>query len=711
MFHLFYIIVSYASFLPLVVPSLQLGLLAFVFGVCLTIALKLYKIPFWKGKIFPLIPISVFLSGFLAIGFYQRQSSVTTLETLGNFLHMPFKTVLMLSSLVLAIVSVYFIYALLQTICLHVSPRHPILKVLISCVAVSAFTVMAAQVMLSLPALSMGYWNFFWGVLIVAIVILFLYCLSKRIVPSIILGASFFMVISTVNVYVYRFRSRMFEPVDIFSARTAMNVVGDYNLLPLPQNVLSCWGIFLFLLAVVYCLNRNVKLTASKPNRPYLFILVFCIIGSVATTSFAMNLETRHWYAEGAWVYGYILDFVSKFKEITPQKPEHYTLELVDELAEEYAQESNDASSDHPHIIVIMDESFSDLSVLGGTIHNREVMPFLSSLKENTISGYTLFSVFGGNTANSEYEFLTGNSMAWLSANAVPYQQYLRSSTYSMVSHLKSTYDYKCLAMHPFSSSGWNRPVAYESLGFDACYFLDDFPQENLVRDYVSDQEMFEFLIDIFESQKQEPLFLFGVTMQNHGGYDYVGNNYTQHISLTGLNEEYPTVEQYLSLIYETDQAVEYLITYFQNVDEDVIIVFFGDHQPGLTESFYEAIGGSTDTLDLQQQRYKVPFFIWANYDIEEKYMDCISLNYLSSYVYDTAGIALPSYNQFLRKMEGSIPSINANGFYSLSSECYLPFDEANEAERYWLELYEILQYNSLFDTAHRNATFFPANS
>lgn len=298
--------------------------------------------------------------------------------------------------------------------------------------------------------------------------------------------------------------------------------------------------------------------------------------------------------------------------------------------------------------------------------------------------------------------------MAWLSPNSVPYQQYIRDSTYSMVSYLKSSCNYRCVAMHPFQASGWNRPAAYEYLGFDECYFVEDFPQEDYIRQFVSDREMFEFLIETYEAQKEEPLFIFGVTMQNHSKYTYTGENYSQSISLQNRENEYPDVEQYLSLIHETDSAVEYLISYFQNVDEDVVIVFFGDHQPGIDESFYEDIGGTADTLDKKQKRYQVPFFIWANYEIEEEYVARISLNYLSSYVYDVAGIELSPYNRFLREMEETIPSINANGFYSISAGCYLPFDEATGDEQKWLELYEVLQYNSIFDIAHRNKDFFP---
>lgn len=350
------------------------------------------------------------------------------------------------------------------------------------------------------------------------------------------------------------------------------------------------------------------------------------------------------------------------------------------------------------------------MRIAGELATNQDVMPFISSLKEDTISGYTLTSVYGGNTANSEYEFLTGNSLAWLSPNVVPYQQYVRSSTYSMVSYLKSEYHYKCVAMHPFHSSGWNRPAAYEHLGFDRSYFLEDFPQLNFIREYVSDQEMFEFLIEAYEEEKDDPLFLFGVTMQNHGGYTYTGDHYTQTISLEDYDGKFPEVEQYLSLIHETDKAVEQLITYFREVEENVVIVFYGDHQPKLDESFYRTISGKdSDTLEEQQKRYKVPFFIWANYDIEEACLDCTSLNYLSSYVYEAAGIALPPYNRFLREMEEKIPSINANGFYSPENGGFVSFDEANEEEEKWLNLYEALQYNNIFDQKQKNEALFPS--
>lgn len=718
MFHLLFIIISYGAFLLLLMPATGVGIVStaavLAIGICLIVYRKAHKVAFRKNKQYFLIPVAVILvAATFGLSFYNRWLPSSKMQAIATMLRMPIEMLLLIGSVMLSGLSVYFLYAALQTIVKKLSDtdlQNDFARSMVSCICVSVVTVILAQIMVDTEVLSMGYLNFMWGVLIVSVVILFMYCLFGRIMPAIFFGAGLFMVISTINAYVYSFRERLFEPVDVFSVGTAMNVAENYSLFPIPSGVLMGWGIFAAVMIVLCCLQHKSK---HAPPKRYV-LLVICIIGSVAISFYATNLKTYHWHREGAYFNGYVLDFVSKFKEISAAEPDNYSVDLIDELADQYAADSNNGSvtelPDLPHIIVIMDEAFSDLSVVGELETNTAVMPFISSLKENTISGYALASVYGGNTANSEYEFLTGNSMAWLSPNVVPYQQYIRSSAYSMVSYLKSLYNYKCVAMHPFKSSGWNRPTAYEHLGFDECYFVEDFPQRDFVREYVSDQEMFEFLIETFEAQKENPVFLFGVTMQNHGGYTYSGENYDQHISLDNHGDEFPEVEQYLSLIYETDRAVEYLIAYFQNIDEDVVIVFFGDHQPKINESFYEAINGTTaDTLDGRQKRYEVPFFIWANYDIEEKYIDCTSLNYLSSYVYDTAGIDLPPYNRFLQKMEEMIPSINANGFFSLSAGCYLPFDEANEDELRWLELYDVLQYNSIFDTSHRSQTFFPA--
>lgn len=710
------IVISYAALLVLMMPPTNAGIIGcaamLVLGAGLIVYKKIHLKEFWKNKHPRLTVVTVLFAASLGLTFYECWLPSSKVQTIAAFLHISTETLLFAASFGLSICATGFIYIVLQrlrTTFSNISLGKSFAGHLIFCFAVSMATVGLAQFMIGLEMLSMGWIKLVCNTLIVLVVVLLLYVLSGKVLLSAWIGASVFMLVSTINAYVYQFRGRLFEPADIFSVGTAMNVAENYSLFPIPFGVLAGWSAFGAIMLLLHSLMHK---NGLKPDRKVkAAFLMGCVAASVALCFYATNLTTHHWMREGARRNGCFLDFVSKFKEITMSKPEDYSMELLNKLADQYAVDEANHGSDAikpPHIIVIMDESFSDLRVAGDFSTNTEVLPFVSSLKENAISGYALTSVYGGNTANSEYEFLTGNSMAFLSPNVVPYQQYIREPVYSMVSYLNATCHYKSIAMHPFRSSGWNRPAAYGYLGFDECYFVEDFPQTNLVREYVSDREMFDFLIETYEEQKDTPLFLFGVTMQNHGGYSYTGENYTKSISLSEHGTEFPEVEQYLSLIHETDQAVEYLITYFQNVDENVVIVFFGDHQPKIPEAFYEMIGAAADSLDDRQKRYQVPFFIWANYEIEEQYMDAISLNYLSSYVYDVAGIDLPPYNQFLREMEEVIPSINANGFYSLADGCYLPFGEANDEESRWLGLYEALQYNTMFDQEHRNETLFP---
>ena len=279
-----------------------------------------------------------------------------------------------------------------------------------------------------------------------------------------------------------------------------------------------------------------------------------------------------------------------------------------------------------------------------------------------------------------------------------------------MVGQMKKN-GYKCISMHPYLSSGWMRNTVYPYLGFDKSYFIDDFSDRDMLRDYVSDDGMFKKLINVYETNKKQnqQVFLFGVTMQNHGAYNYKGKNYKQTISLKGYSKTYTDAEQYLSLIHETDIAVEKLIEYFKSVENNVVLVFYGDHFPNLNDEFYNEIhGGSFTSLDEQQLKYEIPFFIWTNYDIKEEKVKLTSLNFLSNYVYKVAGVQLPKYNKVLADINEKIPAMNANGYYSIIENKFLSYNQAKGKEADILNMYYQLEYNNIFDNKNRNNILFP---
>ena len=199
--------------------------------------------------------------------------------------------------------------------------------------------------------------------------------------------------------------------------------------------------------------------------------------------------------------------------------------------------------------------------------------------------------------------------------------------------------------------------------------------------------------------------------MQNHSGYDKPWDGLERTAELTGvLAGRFPTVDQYLSLIKQSDNAFRYLIDYFSQVEEPTMILLFGDHQPQVAASFYtKMLGGSEDTWDTAtaQKRQAVPFVIWANYDIPEAEGVELSLNYLSALLAETANLPQTGYQQFLNELRQTVPVVNAVGFRDTDGTWVRRRSQLSAGAQAALKEYEMLQYNVIFDKTDATADFF----
>lgn len=508
-----------------------------------------------------------------------------------------------------------------------------------------------------------------------------------------------------VDYFVYLFRGNELIFADLKSFKTGLSVLSEYKF-SLSQNA----TITILLSIITVAFIRMIRLEFERRfvlRGVCLFAVILC---AVRVANKVEGVNTESWEQKGTYRNGYLLNFVLSIRDSFVEKPENYSTEKVAEIESRYESADTEIDLENaPTIIAIMDESFADLSVIGDLHTNEEVMPYISSMSENVIKGYALSSVFGAKTPNSEWEFLTGNTMAFLPSGSVVYQQYMNENPYSVVTALRN-YGYTCISMHPYYETGWSRNSVHPKLGFTESLFLDDFPQQDIVRSYVSDQEMFDQIIEMYENREDgEKQFIFGITMQNHGGYREKYDNFTENIHMT--NGLYEDVNQYLSLANLTDQAVENLISYFESVDEDVIICFFGDHQPSLQNLFYRSLNGkglSGLSLEELENLFKVPFFIWTNYDTETEKVECTSLNFLSSMMMERSGLPIPDYNQFLLELQETVPALNARGYYSLENHAFTHYADATGTEEKALEEYQILQYNAMFDDKNRNEEMFP---
>lgn len=393
------------------------------------------------------------------------------------------------------------------------------------------------------------------------------------------------------------------------------------------------------------------------------------------------------------------------------------TFDLQKEEAKEAGQEAKEALEQEPvqpvNIICIMNESLADLQVAGEFKTNKDYFPYIHSLTEDTVKGSLCVPVFGAMTSNSEFEFLTGDSMALLPANTIAYQLYVQPETKSLVSTLKDQ-GYRAVAMHPYPPENWNRDKCYDRMGFDKFLSWDDYKGSWFMRYYISDSSNYDRVIEQvkMKDSPQDRLFIFNVTMQNHGGYDEVNEEFPHEIYLTGENRgKYPKTDQYLSLMLESDRAFQKLTEYFEQFEEPTMIVMFGDHQPNVEDEFYNAIAGmSSGEVPAPEHLmwYQTPFLIWTNYPQPSRDMGKLGAVYLSSYLLERANLKMTPYQKFLLRMSESLPVVHPIGCYGQDGRCY-SWSEAQSPSCPFRQLvldYEGMVYNHSLDSQKEEALF-----
>lgn len=549
------------------------------------------------------------------------------------------------------------------------------------------------------------------GVLIIMF-ILFMILNSYKLTMIVMLV--FYSLITMVFYAVNTMRGEPFQFIDIFSAGTAMEVAGQYKFVMTYQVV----SVIVWSLCLILILLRipDLKLMRSIPGKilirfaafPVIFGLSFLYLNynwngelGIVTDLFA-PIKT---YEECGVQVGFFC--VAKYMRLT--QPEDYSVEAAEKIAKDSLNEQtpNTVTDVEPvNIICVMNESLADYRKIGDLRTNIEVMPFYDSLTENTIKGSTLVCIKGGGTAKTEYEFLTGNSVKRFPA-MVPYVSYFTHEQYSLVTTLEAQ-GYDSVVMHPYKKTNWNRPTAYRLLDFNEYISIDDFDENaSKIRGLISDQANYEKIIErVNEKQNSnDKLFLFDITIQNHGGYNT--NNYTGEIQVTDYND--PSVDRFLSLVHESDKALQYLISYFQNVEEPTLIVMFGDHYPALPDAFTEYLSGAPyDDLDIGQQQnyYATPFLIWANYDIPEQSGVTTSSNFLGTLMLEQTGLEMAPYNYYLKNMMTTMPALNHLGYMDAAG-IYHSWSEGGEEALKKEQDYEYLQYNNLAENGDRLDWFF----
>ncbi len=521
-----------------------------------------------------------------------------------------------------------------------------------------------------------------------------IYGLTNRTKLSLGFITVFTFVFGVVNYIVTETRGISVTISDIYSIRTAMNVASGIKP-TIEGNFIVGTVLFITLLIVLWKIKINEKKEA-RTTRAKIAGIILGVVGILVL--FGPNYVTdtvELWNINRAYANsGMGLTIVRMAKDIKVSKPKNYNPDIVVHILNEYEDDTIDYGAEEaPNILIVMNESFSDLQKCYEIELSADPIETYHSLleRENVISGMMHSSQFGGGTANIEWELLTQNVTAFLPSGSMPYQQYITSEVRPTTVSYMNDLNYTTHGMHSWDKSGYSREKIYSKfLNFDHSKFFDTMTKLDWgYREYPTDWSFYEEYYEIMRNkEKGEKNFSFLVTMENHMPYYRVDPD---GITFTSTDSE---LNSYLQLEYGSDRGLGLLLDFIDSYEENIIMLFFGDHQPniGQVEKYK-----TTGIYNEEESNHTVPFFIYANYDIEEKSGIETSPNYLQGILLEAAGMPFDSYTKYVQELREEIPVITNLYYKDKEGNTYKINDTESPYYDKLQEYWKIIYYN-MFD-------------
>jgi phosphoglycerol transferase MdoB-like AlkP superfamily enzyme len=561
--------------------------------------------------------------------------------------------------------------------------------------------------------------------------VLWLYALEIVLAPkwSLLLLASVFWTYSLAN-------HAKFEKLGLPIVPTDLLLSGQYA-----QVVYMVWGhwsiavlllIFCALLLVVWWLRkrastRRMSWTARLVGMFCLLVAILLVIepdynfknarysnSIVASQLDAWGMSNLNWNpSANVKVNGQILSFVMNAKAALILPPPGYGEDLVRDAlltgSSPMPLPSNGATS-AKDIVVIMSEAWWDPTDLPGLSFTD---PLLKNL-DITSRGKMFSPVFGGYTANTEFEFLTRISNERFPVGSIPYVQYVDRPFDTLVTDFV-TAGYRAIAMHPFDRKFWNRENVYPRLGFEKFISGEAFTYRDETPPYISDRSMAKQIIATIQEDSR-PHFVFVVSVQNHGPYLDGATRYAGESRVEVVDPDHrldsaakDTLSSYASGVRDAVSSFNDVVAYMKKSGRPSIVVMFGDHLPFLgddfsvyTESHFiaDANQGRWNGAD-QERMHGVPVVAWSN--LPEPLVlpsELFSPIYLGSIIKRSAGISGNSMDLLLDVLRNAFPVISQ--VYTKSADGKVVLGPA--ARTSIVTKYEAVAYDLLFGKNYAHA-------
>ena len=526
------------------------------------------------------------------------------------------------------------------------------------------------------------------------------------------ISGAVFTLIALINYYTRDLHGSALMPQDILNLGTAAEVMGSYTL-KITQDVVKIVLLYLPILAIVFVQAQLVKgapkragwkargVRAAGSALGVFLVMFFGYFGPVT-----IKPKTTYGWAwqNTYYTYGYLAGTIEATSLMADPviEPENYNdaaaVNTARKADDYIAPASPESAEDYPDIVLILSESFYDFDLVTDLQADTDIMPVTKNLP-NSVYGHTISPHVGGGTNSTEYEMLTSNSLI-LMPSITPFNWLNLYNANSVVSYLKGL-GYSTMAAHPYTNSNYRRDSAWLALGFDETHFQSDFTTQETYGDrpYQTDSATYRDWETMYEAMPEDkPRFSFLVSIQSHGDYDAL-------------------MDEYLSCIKKTDAAVQELCDYFtaqyEKTGRKVIVAMAGDHAPSFVGHVADPSFAETDN-ELQILERSTPFFIWANYPLEHTAaatsttdpLNRMDMVMLTPTLLQQAGLPLSDYYEYLLEMKHNTPVVTAANDYMKVDGSTAEYG-ADPALDEWAKGYLMLEYNNIGAHAKRDQSIF----
>ena len=510
--------------------------------------------------------------------------------------------------------------------------------------------------------------------LIILLTLSFALLFRRRVFGLVMLSVPW-LVCGIVNCVLLSFRVTPLGAMDFQVARVSVILM---YLNPWQRILLYCAvGVFIIGVVTLWILGPKIsgKINYGRNAASIVGILI-CVMSLITVGRSIKALSGDFGNLVGAYDdYGFVYCFSNSVLDTGIDKPPEYNENKIKEITDKLPQTNDTTNLVKPDIILIQMESFVDPKTIKNMSFSDDPAPIHTYLRENFAHGQLHVPSFGGGTANTEFEVLTGMNIEHFGPGEYPYKTVMLNETSSSLAYNLKENGYSAHAIHNHTGNFYDRDKVYPNLGFDSFQSLEYmYDYETTPYGWCKDNILTREIMSALTYTDQQngvtsdtPRLVWTVTVQGHGKYPSGPIEGDDHVikleSSVYSEEELYALEYYVNQVWEMDMFLGSLISALEDRERPTLVIAYGDHLPAIGLEAEDYTTGDA---------YATEYVTWNNFGLQTENVNLCTYE-ISGEIMKWLGFNNGNFTKLYQLAKGENPAMTEKEYQE--AICYLSYD------------------------------------